>query len=236
MTRRLRLAFAIGWLAPVLLPGLSCSSNRRAPDEPVPTHEEPHHRPVYQNAFVRVLDIEVPAGTVTRYHVHANPMVSVTVRDARSWAQAPGAERGPVTDARAVPYVGDNWDQPMPYTHRVGNADTVAFRRIAAEWLAPAGRGCPALAPMPGYHLVRDTRYGRVYEVRLRPSEATLPHEHACPGLTVVGSGSLRADGTAPAASAGTGAGSWSWRDAAHQHVVRNDGATTLVFYEVDWR
>ena len=202
----------------------------------MPTHEEPYHRLVYQNALVRVLDIEVPAVAVTRYHVHGNPLVTVTVRDARTWSQAPGAERGPVIAAGAVPSVGDNWDQPLPYTHRVGNVDSVSFRRIGAEWLAASGLDCPALAGVPGYRLVHETQYGRVYEVRLRPSEVTPQHRHACPGLTVVGSGSTRADGTAPVAAAGSGVGSWSWRDAGHQHVVRNDGATSLVFYEVDWR
>ena len=147
----------------------------------MPTHEEPYHRLVYQNALVRVLDIEVPAVAVTRYHVHGNPLVTVTVRDARTWSQAPGAERGPVIAAGAVPSVGDNWDQPLPYTHRVGNVDSVSFRRIGAEWLAASGLDCPALAGVPGYRLVHETQYGRVYEVRLRPGEVTPQHRHASP-------------------------------------------------------
>jgi hypothetical protein len=210
----------------------------QAQDVVIAVYEEPRHRVVFKNALVRVLDIFVPPGDTSRYHVHANPLVSVTVQDASSWSQTLGKAPGTVRPPRAVPRVSDDWDEPLPYTHRVANVDSVPYHRIAAEWLGPAGLDCPPLAPMDGYQLVKDGRFGRVYKVELGPHAATPPHVHACPGLTVVGTPGalLRTEGTAPAARGGTGAGSWYWRDAGHKHVIHNEGATVVVLYEIDWR
>lgn len=205
--------------------------------EPVPVYLEPDHHLVFQNGVARVLDIRVPSGHVSEYHVHANPLVSVTVQDARSWSQKLGEKRGAVTPRGEVPAVGDNWDQPLPYTHRVGNVDTIAYHRIAAEWLRKPDADCSPLGNLRGFRLVREGQYGRVYEARLLPGQSTSPHTHACPGLTVQGSaGALKNIGGAATAAGGTGAGHWFWRNAQYRHVLRNDGRSPVTVFEIDWR
>jgi hypothetical protein len=57
----------------------------------VPVYEEPLHRPVFQNRFVRVLDVVIPAGVATGYHTHAVRIVGTVIQDARSWTQIQGA-------------------------------------------------------------------------------------------------------------------------------------------------
>ena len=47
--------------------------------EAVPVYQEPMHRLVYHNPMVRVLDVRIPAGDTTAYHVHAAPMVGIVV-------------------------------------------------------------------------------------------------------------------------------------------------------------
>jgi quercetin dioxygenase-like cupin family protein len=203
---------------------------------PVPVYEEPRHRLVYQSPLVRVLDVGLAPGDTSAYHVHANPMVGIVVQGARTWTQVPGAPPSPVAEPEAVPSVFDNWSQPLPYTHRVANADTVPLHYVVAEWLAASGWETPALPDDSTRHLIKEGPTVRVYEITLDPGTATEPHNHAPPGLTVQATSGALSDDGAPRARDGTDAGSWSWRGAQYRHVLRNDGSTRLIIYEIDWR
>lgn len=213
-------------------PALSASQS-----VPVPVYAEPDHHLVFQNDLVRVLDIRVPPHHVSNYHIHANPLVSVTVQDARSWSQKIGEPRGPETPPGEVPAVSDNWDQQLPYTHRVGNVDRVGYHRIAAEWLRAPTTACSQLQPVQGFTVIKDGPFGRIYAMRLLPGQSTPRHFHSCPGLSVQGTeGNLKNVGPSPAAEGGKGAGRWFWRDAGHEHAIRNVGRNPIVIYEIDWR
>lgn len=206
-------------------------------DRVVPVYLESDHHLVFENRLVRVLDIRVPAGHVSSYHIHANPLVSVTVQDARSWSQELGEDRGPASPRGEVPSVGVNWDRALPYTHRVGNVDTIAYHRIAAEWLQRPVPDCTPIAAMPAFKLIREGQYGRIYEIHLLPGQTTPAHRHSCPGLTVQGSaGVLKSIGARPAALGGKGAGKWFWHDPDFRHALRNSGRTPITVYEIDWR
>jgi predicted metal-dependent enzyme (double-stranded beta helix superfamily) len=204
--------------------------------EAVPVYREPGHRLVFESPLVRVLDVRLSPGDTSAYHVHAAPMVGIVIQGARIWTQQPGATPGPVAAPEAVPSVFDNWSQALPYTHRVANVDTVPLHYVVAEWLAASGWETPALPDGPSRRLIKEGPTTRVYEITLSPGTATEAHTHAAPGLTVQAtSGALSDDGT-PRAKGGAGTGSWSWRGAQYRHVLRNDGSTPLIIYEIDWR
>ena len=205
----------------------------------VPVFREPRHHLVFRNALVRVLDVRVPSGDTTLYHVHANRHIGVVISGARTWDQTEGQPASSVdTLADPVGSVFDNASEPLPYTHRVGNADTVTFRYIVGQLLSSSGVDAPALPASSGLRLDRETAASRVYRVTLAPGQSTEVHRHLQPGLTVqVGPGALRLEGTAPeAASPQTGAGAWWWRGAGTQHVLRNVGAQPVEVVEIDWR
>lgn len=203
----------------------------------VPVYEEPFHHLVYQNALVRVLDVQIPAGDTTQYHVHADPIIGVSVLTARSWEQILGGSPVSIKTPVAVPVLLDNWARLLPYTHRVGIEDTVGSHSVIGEWLGSTGIDCPALTETVNRHLVKEGKIARVYEVRLAAHADAETHVHVCPGLTVLGTtGALSEEGTAPAAGGGVGAGRWEWRNAGHQHALRNTGDTPLIVYEIDWR
>src|SRR5215212_1589089 len=109
----------------------------------VPVYQEPRHRPVYQNHYVRVLDVRVPAGDTTAYHVHAHRYAGVVISGARVWSQAPGDAPSPAGLPDTAGAVFENWKQSVPNTHRVGNADTVALHYVVGELLAPSGIDAP---------------------------------------------------------------------------------------------
>ena len=232
--------FAAPLLALVALGTAACRATRppaASQARAVPVYEEPRHRPVFQNRLVRVLDVQVPAGETTQYHVHAEPYVGVAVGSSRVWDQPLGAARGPVQNARPIPYVFDNWTAKLPYTHRVGNVGTTPFHYVVGQWLASSGCTAASLHDAPTRRLVQEGRTAWVYEVRLPPHSSGDSHTHACPGLTILATGGLLDEEiTRPAASGGTGAGRWSWRETGHAHVMINTGDSPLVLYEIDWR
>jgi hypothetical protein len=107
---------------------------------------------------------------------------------------------------------------------------------VVAEWRARSGPEAPRIPDDSSRRLLEEGTSTRVYEISLAPGTATEEHTHATPGLAVLGTdGTLSEEGSA-AAKGGSGAGSWSWREAAGAHVLRNDGATRLIIYEIDWR
>ncbi len=205
----------------------------------VPVYKEPRHRLVFQNALVRVLDVRVPAGDTTNYHVHANHHIAVVIAGARTWDQKLGQEAPPADSVADSPgFIFDNASQSLPYTHRVGNVDTMPFHYVVGQQLSSSGVNAVALAASSGLRLDRETSGARVYRVTLAPGQSTPAHLHAQPGLTVqVGPGALRLEGTAPeAASNDSGAGAWWWRAAGSRHVLRNVGTQPVEIVEVDWR
>lgn len=202
----------------------------------IPVYQEPRHRLVFQNSLVRILNVRVRAGDTTAYHVHANRLIGVAVLDARTWSQVKGAPPSAVKPAPATPYVFDNWSQTLPYTHRVGNADTVPLHYVGAELLTRSGMDAPALPDGPSRRLIKEGPMGRVYQITLAPGQATEPHTHAAPGLVVQGNEGVLSEDARPVARGGSGAGRWSWHEAQYRHGLRNDGPTQLIVYEIDWR
>jgi hypothetical protein len=125
----------------------------------------------------------------------------------------------------------------IPYTHRVGNVDTVAFQYVVGVVRRRTGFAAPALHDVSHLVLERDSAGARFYRATLAPGEATTSHRHAAPGLTIqIGAGSVRTEGTKPRRSgAAFGAGAWTWRAAGQTHLLRNVGTVSVQLVEIDW-
>src|SRR4026208_826876 len=102
--------------------------------EAVPVYQEPMHRLVYRNPMVRILDVRIPAGDTTAYHVHAAPMVGIVVQDARLRGQGPRAPPGPARTAAGA--VGLHQLDSPPALHTPGRQ-----RRLGAAALRGGGVG-----------------------------------------------------------------------------------------------
>ncbi|HEY2896083.1 MAG TPA: hypothetical protein VGJ12_03015 [Gemmatimonadaceae bacterium] len=214
------------------------TQERTSSEHPVQVYQEARHHPVFENSLVRILDVRVPGGDTTDYHVHANRHIAVVIAGARTWDQGLG-QAAPESASMAMPVgaVFDNAHESIPYTHRVGNADTVAFRYLVAQMLRPSGVASTVLPASSGLRFDRKTMGARVYRVTLAAGQSTPGHRHGAPGLTVqIGAGSLRIEGTpAEGSSPESGAGAWWWRGAGAEHVLRNVGARSVEIVEIDW-
>lgn len=100
--------------------------------EIVPVEREPHHHFVFQNQYVRVLDVLFPAGEASLFHTHSNDNVGIPISGDKTQSQPYGGEWTEVQDVRpGAP--GFRMARGQPYTHRVRSVGELPFHVIDVE-------------------------------------------------------------------------------------------------------
>lgn len=96
--------------------------------------EDPFHRWSFENQYVRVYEVTIPAGGTTDFHSHAYDSVFVRIsggttssqRKDEKWEKPSAFERG---------FVDYSADSQKPFTHRVRNHDTADYRVVVVQLL-----------------------------------------------------------------------------------------------------
>src|SRR5258708_29913315 len=126
--------FPLILLALVLIP-IGTLSQSNSPQSPVEISGEPRHHPKFENEFVRVWDVTVPAGDVTLWHAHRNDNVVVTLGGANLRIETGGA-----APAEVEWKCGDGTFGKATYIHRAMNVGTTPFHNLTIELLtSPPG-------------------------------------------------------------------------------------------------
>ena len=102
-------------------------------NDPVPVEQEPHHHVIFENQYVRVLDVVVRPGETTLFHRHSLDNVAVLLSDAtmrnqaagKDWADSP-AKEGTVHFAAGT---------QKPYAHRIANKGSTVFHVLDVQIL-----------------------------------------------------------------------------------------------------
>lgn len=228
----MRLHWLIGLtlLSASSLPAIAADS-----DAPVPAKEEPRHRPKLENEYVRVLDVEIPAGYQTLFHTHDLNYTYLMVNSALLQNEVPG-KPGTVEIKIPAGLVGYYRASEGAYTHRFTNIGKDTFRAIGIELIRPWPSPAVA-APLPestGYATVLDNERVRAYRVVLEPGQST-------PAVTLPGP-SIRVAGTSGVllqqAPGGEGItaqltpAQFEFRNAAATHSLKNVGEGRVEIYE----
>jgi beta-alanine degradation protein BauB len=100
--------------------------------EPAPVEQEPHHHVVFQNQYVRVLDVFFPVGDPSLFHTHSNDNVSVALSGDLTKSQSMGGEWSKPSQV-VQGQVAFHLANGQPYTHRVGSAGEKPFHVIDVE-------------------------------------------------------------------------------------------------------
>ena len=132
----------------------------------IPVEQEPQHRVVLKNDFVRVLDAKLPPGYVTLHHAHDVDSVSVTIATGRT-TEAPDARR-----------VGRATFSKGGYSHTVTNSNPEFMRFIVVEAMKSDRPGAAALQ-LPNHTLETENDRLRIYRVTLAPGESLPSHTHS---------------------------------------------------------
>lgn len=160
----------------------------------VPVDEEPKHKVVFKNDFIRVLDATLPAGYVTLNHTHAADNISVTMSNGR---EGEAALRG----------IGRAGFSKGGYSHTVTNPGPGVMRYIVIEPFK-ADRPNAAATALPHHTLETENEKVRIYRVKLEAGEPLESHAHT--------SGYVEVTVTGPG-----GAGSSSWFAGGENHPLK---------------
>jgi quercetin dioxygenase-like cupin family protein len=229
----MKLRSLIFFLVALGLVPVTTSSQSNSPQSPVEIKGEAHHHPKFENEFVRVWDVTVPAGEATLWHVHRNDNVVVTLSDASlrlENATAPATEAqwkfGEVRFAKAT------------YVHRAMNVGTTPFHNLTIE-LLQLPNSAPSNITLPGTYEGRtpvlENDRVRVYRMSLAPGEAIAMHTHPYPGLQVtITAAEIEVTANGKAVRHPVKADDVSWRAAGVTHSVRNVGQTRFEAVDIE--
>lgn len=139
----------------------------------VQVSKEPFHKPVYQNAYFRLLDVWLKPGDTTGYHIHSTPSAFLCHTSYRSSAQEQGKQW--TTDTSKAGYSWYRSFTPDSMIHRVTNCDTVMMHVTDLEILQRYGAS--EIVPLPldvifendrviGYRINEATAKGQQLQAR----------------------------------------------------------------------
>lgn len=96
---------------------------------------EPRHKNVFENKYIRLLDVHIVPGDTSQFHIHSTPSFFLRYTNSNVWTQTKGQDWTQSLRAPGEP----SYDSFLNDTliHRVTNSDTVAFHVTDIEILAP---------------------------------------------------------------------------------------------------
>jgi len=123
-----------------------------AGEKAVPVYEEPMHQLVFEQDRVRVLDVQIPPGATSLYHIHGAPIFYVAIDISPIDAQPAGGDWAPtrISEWHSGQVAYDLRYAEEPFTHRVRNVGTEAFRLIG---VTNSGSGTPPAGSASGSEL-----------------------------------------------------------------------------------
>jgi quercetin dioxygenase-like cupin family protein len=191
----------------------------------VPVTEEPRHKVVFTNTYVRVIDAALPVGDVTLFHRHDLDNVPVVVTGGKIRTQVIGG-----TTSETTLETGRVWFAAAAYVHQIANIGTTPLRFIDAEilarWQVSADRA-PSRAAQERSVLENDRV--QISRIRLQPGESVAAHVHRRPLLHVeVSGGSVHGAERTP--------GSFAWLDPPFSHPIKNTGDRSYDAVIIEWK
>jgi hypothetical protein len=194
----------------LLLAGASLVAQQPGTVDPtaIPVEQEPHHRLVFTNDFVRVIDAVLPPLYVSEKHTHSLDNVAVTIQMGSPKGQSrvgfAGFARG-------------------GYSHVITNPNTGPMRFIDVELRAADRVESEGELEQQSHEVVLSNARVRVSRVTLEPGATIDEHSHASGYVTVTIRG-------------GEGAGVWRWHPSAEPASAVKSGRTTLEMVEIEPR
>jgi hypothetical protein len=207
-------------------------------ETPVPILKASYHLPVFKNEYVTLLNIYVPPGRNTGYHIHTGDSVSVNIEEADMTNQDFGAPQpGPAQRSqRGRPNYADYRKQSR--THKASNVGTTPFHNISFIFNSPdSGHFTPSSrAGAPDYQQVMDNDRVRGWRLLLEPGQSAGIITQTAPGIRIVLSGGEIVESVAglPDRAMNPKLGEFYWQDPGAARVVRNIGSTRVELLEFE--
>lgn len=200
----------------------------------VPIEQEPAHRLVLENEYVRVFEVWLPPGEATLWHVHLHDGVSVRLTDATIEDQPKDGEAKTFRLCRGEVAYGAT---PAALTHQVRNVGETTFHNVYIELLTPHDLSTDRSdAAAPDARVVLENDRVRALRRILAPGESTSMHTHALRGVAVpLTAGRLEIvtpDGAARTVEMKLGA--VQWIESGTTHRLRNVGDAPVEIVDIE--
>jgi len=162
----------------------------------VPLSKEPRHTVVYENADLRILDVNIPPKETTLDHVHDHDIVTVSMGgETTTRTQSPGQAWSAPRPPRALGQATISDYAGQPGSHRVENLGGRPYQLFAVENLRKSGWSTGRTIPVLVKAVAAESRAFKVYDVRLGRAAPQSSHTHAVPTVVVVLAGAVMSDG-----------------------------------------
>lgn len=143
----------------------------------VPVSKEPRHHVVFENEKVRLLNVLLPPGDTTQYHVHSTPSVFICFTKTNTASQLMGRQSTSGISSAGTIW-SENLSSPHIKTHRVWNLDTDTFHVMDVEILSKNPGFSQKALETPHVQLTIDTPWARIYKIELAKSEQVTIKKH----------------------------------------------------------
>ena len=157
----------------------------------VPVRQEPRHKVVLENKFVRLIEVYIASHDTTLYHIHAEPSVVVFLNHARIGSQVTGgqpviAEVKPGQTSYAA------YDE-KPVTHRVWNQGDSVYHVLDIELLHKKGdKDSCEIFSGAGVNLQWQEKLVRLYKIDLSAGKPFQVRKSNCAYLLIDISGNIQ--------------------------------------------
>ena len=151
----------------------------------VQVRDEPRHHNVFENEFVRILDVHLGPNDTTLYHLHNTPSVFIIFTNTNLGSQLIGGQ--PQKGANINGMV--SYDSlSTPRIHRVWNEDTGWFHIMDVELTSKLQKGNTPVLQNPSLQLLFNERQVNGYSTELKPGN-TLQLPASTAGYLIVSKG-----------------------------------------------
>lgn len=212
---------------------LACASAHGA--EPVPIEQDHHHKIVFSDVSLRVLEVRVPQGEETLDHMHRYDITTVCIDCAQTRTRLPGQPYGEIRPRKAGGFLIAEY-AGKPAAHAVKNVGTGLYRLVGVENVRLSGWTTAAALPdQAGTVLAQESRAFRVYDVQAEPGKAPTQHTHTSPTVVVLDKGDVTL-GIGKDAKHLAKPGEWLLVPAGSTHTIAAQGSAAAHLVEIEAR
>jgi hypothetical protein len=136
----------------------------------IPVSQEPRHHDLLDNEHVRLLDVHIPAGDTSAFHIHQTPSVFIVLHNVKTGSEVISEE-----DHRnsPIPHYDNIWFEGFygkPRIHRVWNNDSSEFHVMDIELPNKKYRNIVSPIRQGAFVFLFDEKPVRAYRLNLNPS------------------------------------------------------------------
>jgi hypothetical protein len=142
------------------------SSHHVVAQDAVAVSKEPRHKNVFENKYLRVLDVHIAPGDTTQLHKHETPSVFISLHPVKTGSQVI-IEDGSATVLSIDRKITFEGFYESPRIHRVWNEDTSVFHVMDIEILSKGNKNKEAPIATESIKLLFEAPVVRAYRVTL---------------------------------------------------------------------